>query len=462
MWLEIAVICVLILLYFFSRDIKPRHFPPGPKWFPFVGNLFEFLQLHKKLTYVHLVWQYWSDIYGPILGVKLGLDRIVIISDYKRAIEVMALNEYEGRPDGFIFRLRALGKRLGVVFTDGPFGLEQRKFCLKQLKLNGFGKSSMEDRISQEVSEFTSYITSKCGKGPQDIYHTINVHVMNVLWSMISGKRFSHTDEKMAMLLQQIHKSFCLQDMTGGILNQVPIYRFFGEGKQIFNKHKHVVSLLNSFLKETIDEHKTKLDPQSINDVIDAYLLEIQRRNSENDFSFTEEQLIVTLVDLFMAGSDTTTNTISFLVQMLIQHPEVQERAQTEIDSICKGREVCLADRKQLNYVEAVIMEVQRFCNVAPLTIPHRTKKQVKLEEFIIPQDTTVLVNLYSIHMDKKFWKDPENFRPERFLDSEGRVKFVDRLIPFGTGEIHYNIIIFFVTFSTIFYKCVLKFSQST
>ncbi|XP_039286678.1 methyl farnesoate epoxidase isoform X1 [Nilaparvata lugens] len=435
MWLEIAAVATIIVWYFYFWDIKPRHFPPGPKWLPFVGNLFEFLQLHKKLKYVHLVWQHWAETYGPIVGVKLGLDTIVVISDYKLASELLALNEYEGRPDGFLFRLRAFGKRLGVVFTDGPFGLEQRKFCLKQLKLNGFGKSSMEDLIGQEVSEFSAYLASKCGKGLQDIYHTINVHVMNVLWSMIAGKRFSHTDEKLTLLLEQIHTSFCLQDMSGGVLNQVPIYRFFGAGKQIFNKHKHVVSLLNSFLKETIDEHRINLDPENINDVIDAYLLEIQQRNSENDFSFTEDQLIVTLMDLFMAGSDSTTNTISFLVEMLTQHPDVQQRAQNEIDSVCRGRDVCLADRKQLDYVEAVIMEVQRFCNVAPLTIPHRTKEKVKLDKYIIPKDTTVLVNLYSIHMDNKYWQDPETFRPERFLDSEGRVKFVDRLIPFGMGR---------------------------
>lgn len=82
-------------------------------------------------------------------------------------------------------------------------------------------------------------------------------------------------------------------------------------------------------------------------------------------------------------------------------------------------------------------MEVQRIANIPPLGISHRAVCHTQLGGYEIPEGTIILASLYSVHMDKDFWKDPEVFRPERFLDANGKITINENyFVPFGYGEI--------------------------
>lgn len=83
-------------------------------------------------------------------------------------------------------------------------------------------------------------------------------------------------------------------------------------------------------------------------------------------------------------------------------------------------------------------MEVQRYCNVAPIIGPRRAVKDTVLDKYCIPKGTTVLINLESVFMDRKIWGDPEIFRPERFLNEEGKVSYNEKFLPFGLGKTEY------------------------
>lgn len=89
----------------------------------------------------------------------------------------------------------------------------------------------------------------------------------------------------------------------------------------------------------------------------------------------------------------------------------------------------------RLSYVEAVLLEVQRHASVVPVAVAHRSIKDVEFQGYIIPKDATILINLRSVMMDKNHWGDPENFRPERFLDTNGQTIQDEWFIPFGQGK---------------------------
>ncbi|PSN45989.1 Methyl farnesoate epoxidase, partial [Blattella germanica] len=152
--------------------------------------------------------------------------------------------------------------------------------------------------------------------------------------------------------------------------------------------------------------------------------------------SFTEEGLITICQDLFAAGGETTTSSIEFSLLYMVLYPEVQKNVQKELDSVVgQNRRPTLEDRPNLPYVEAVITELLRVCSIAPLTPPHRVTEDTYLNGYLIPKDTMVLINLYSLMQDKEHWGDPENFRPERFLNAQGKFVKDDWMIPFGTGK---------------------------
>lgn len=79
-------------------------------------------------------------------------------------------------------------------------------------------------------------------------------------------------------------------------------------------------------------------------------------------------------------------------------------------------------------------MEIERFCHVAPVIGPRRVTRDTVLDKYYIPKDTTILISLYSVHMSPEIWGDPEVFRPERFLDEEGKITSHEKFIPFGLG----------------------------
>lgn len=82
-------------------------------WLPIIGCCKQFRDIYSKTKYYHLLWAYFHELYGPVTGLKLGSDKIVIVSGHDAVKEVLSCKDFEGRPDGFFYRLRSYGKRLG-------------------------------------------------------------------------------------------------------------------------------------------------------------------------------------------------------------------------------------------------------------------------------------------------------------------------------------------------------------
>lgn len=148
----------------------------------------------------------------------------------------------------------------------------------------------------------------------------------------------------------------------------------------------------------------------------------------------------------FPLGTETTSNTLSFGLLYMIHNRRVCDKIQAELDAVIGRRRLpILQDRNHLPYVEAVLSEIQRISNVAPLGIAHRTTEKLQFREYTIPKDTVMLVSLYSLNMDKEYWQDPEVFRPERFLNEHGEyIPHVEQFFPFGLGEISVCFVCFY------------------
>ncbi|KAK6620031.1 hypothetical protein RUM44_006431 [Polyplax serrata] len=409
----------------------------GPKWKPFVGCLFEVKYLISKLGLYHLVWETLADTFGPVVGLRLGRDIIVLISGQATIKKVLLNEDFDARPDGFFFRLRSFKKRLGIVFVEGEHFQEQKKFCLMALKKLGMGKKVMEDIIGKEAEELVASL--RCKQRECNIFQMANIFdiaVLNSLWALMAGERFSLNNKKLTDLIDLVHEAFKLIDMSGGLLNQMPFLRFVAPNATGYSRVSYVLEKLNNFLKATVLEHQKNLGEEP-NDLIDLFLCEMRDRIASGEKStFTDEQLIVLLLDFFMAGTETTSNTLSMAMLYMILFPEVQEKVQRSLDEVVpRSRLPTLQDRPNLKYVEAVLFEVQRFGTIVPTSVPHRTTKDVHLEGFVIPKDTMILINLRSVLMDKERWMDPTTFRPERFLDEKGQLTQNECFIPFGQGR---------------------------
>ena len=153
---------------------------------------------------------------------------------------------------------------------------------------------------------------------------------------------------------------------------------------------------------------------------------------------YSERQLVGLCNDLFLAGSETTSTTLAWAIIYMSSNPDTQARVHAEIDDVI-GNEALpsMHHRLQLPFTEATILETQRLGDIVPLGVPHAVTKDVYFRDYFIPNGTMIIPNMYSVHMNTELWPEPEKFKPELFLDSEGNIDKKE-LIPFSLGKYNF------------------------
>lgn len=140
---------------------------------------------------------------------------------------------------------------------------------------------------------------------------------------------------------------------------------------------------------------------------------------------------------MFFAGTDTTASTLVWTLTELIRNPSLMERAQAEVREVAKGRgKVEESDLRKLVYLELITKEALRLHPPAPLLVPRETTEDCTVGDYTIPVKTRVLVDVRSIGADPKYWENPNEFRPDKFLNSS--IDFNGQhfeFLPFGVGR---------------------------
>uniref|UniRef100_A0A915E4P5 Cytochrome P450 n=1 Tax=Ditylenchus dipsaci TaxID=166011 RepID=A0A915E4P5_9BILA len=129
-------------------------------------------------------------------------------------------------------------------------------------------------------------------------------------------------------------------------------------------------------------------------------------------------------MELFVAGQETTSSTLKFVEEL---DREVGDNEQGT-------KRISLADKAKLPYTNAVINETQRFCNLLPTNLLHRTTKEVEIAGFHIAKGTQIVPVISTVLYDEKIFPQPHKFMPERFIQN-GQLKKCEELIPFSIGR---------------------------
>ncbi|XP_029161083.1 probable cytochrome P450 305a1 [Nylanderia fulva] len=428
----ILVILLLLFIIVMQRKLKyPANYPPGPFPWPFIGNMYYFKKLCKKLGGQHLAFSELSKQYNSnVISLRLGDSDTIIVSNSKSIYKVLSQTEYDGRPWNEFIKIRNMGMRSGITMNDGPEWKKLRSWTVYALKNAGFAQKQIMELLLNELE----LILKKLKKGGvQDIQTIIAPTIINVLWILIAGKRFSQ-DQRLQNFLNLMQRRSVIFDMFGGVLSIFPWLRFVFPEKSGYSLLVKINNELKSLLMEAINEHKERFIEGKKEDFIDMFLHEMLTQKDKNTV-FSDENLIVTLIDLFIAGTKTTTATLEVLFLQMANHQDVQRKLQEEIDIIIGSRFPHIEDKIKMPFTEAVLMETQRRYLVAPVIGPRRVLDDTTLEGYTIPKNSTVLINIHSISMDEELFPDPESFKPERHLDENGACRKVENFTPFGKGK---------------------------
>ncbi|XP_066902251.1 probable cytochrome P450 305a1 isoform X2 [Halyomorpha halys] len=400
---------------------------------PFFGNLLIIKKLSKKCnglpnTFMELSKQYQTDV----LSLTMSGNYSVVVQGKELIDAVFNGDVFQARPNNFFIKLRSMGARRGITMTDGPLWKEQRAFAFKHLHEHGLGTPKMNSMLQRQLQEMLSKLED-CELSNFVLKQYVSKCVLNVLWEMVTGSSFQ--DEKtmtsLISLMEARSKAF---DLSGGLLSQFPWIRFLFPNYSGFNLIKNLNRKFKEMITEIINYHKNTFVKGISRDFIDDFLHEMYE-NPTSSF-FTDEQLVMVCLDFFIGGSQTISGTLDFCFLYMTSYQDVQEKVQKELDAlITPGQLPSRNDKNKCPFVEAVISEVLRKAPVTPILGPRRTTANTFLNGYFIPKDTTVFLNIKTIHESSKHWEDPSTFKPERFLDEEGTVKQEQTMYNFGRGK---------------------------
>ncbi|XP_060248665.1 cytochrome P450 2U1 isoform X2 [Meriones unguiculatus] len=345
--------------------------PPGPAPRPLVGNLGHllvprFLRLQFWLDsgsqaatvgrHVHLARL--AAVYGNVFSFFIGHRLVVVLSDFHSVREalVQQAEVFSDRPR--LPLISILTKEKGIVFAHyGPIWKQQRKFSHSTLRHFGLGKLSLEPKIIEEF-KYVKEEMQKHGDAPFSPFPVISNAVSNIICSLCFGQRFDYTNREFKKVLDFMARGLeiCLHGHLF-LINVCPWFYYLPFGP--FKELRQIERDITRFLKNIVKEHQESLDASNPQDFIDMYLLhsEEERKASNSSTSFDEDYLFYIIGDLFVAGTDTTTNSLLWCLLYMSVNPDVQNKA-------------------HMPYTEATIMEVQRLSMVVPLAIPHMTSEK--------------------------------------------------------------------------------------
>jgi len=264
-----------------------------------------------------------------------------------------------------------------------------------------------------------------------------NICVLNVLWRIVAGERYELEDPRLKALMTMICDFTASGSVRPGIMHMFPGLATLLPNS-ILKENKSRISEVKAFLESAINRHRESFDENNIRDFIDAYLLEISK-TEDVDSSFHPEnglhQLMGTLIDLFAAGSDTTSSSLTWAILFMVNNVDIQTKVREEILRVVgHNRAPTLKDRIDLPYTDATIMEIQRVGNIVPKVRHANLFQSAKIGKFNIPQGHLVFPSLTKIFHSDDYWKEAGSFNPERFL-MDGKVCRNEKLIPFSVGK---------------------------
>merc|ERR1712025_1034920 len=150
--------------------------------------------------------------------------------------------------------------------------------------------------------------------------------------------------------------------------------------------------------------------------------------DKEDKGEFSEIQLLNIILDLFLAGAETTSTTLKWTVLFLTLYPEVQEKCRAEIEGVVGSKQPELSDMEKLVFCEATILEIQRLGCIVPSSLMHRVMEDTVVDGFFFPRNCIVISNLYYMMSSPSFWENPKEFKPERFISNGRRICMGDTL----------------------------------
>ncbi|KAI0493425.1 hypothetical protein KFK09_023541 [Dendrobium nobile] len=423
-----------------SPDIFVAPLPPGPRQLPIIG------QLHHLLSgdpLAHVSLRNLSSLHGPIILLRLGQLNLAVVSSREAAEEILRTQDlcFASRPQLIRSGFMTYGYNDIAMAPYGPNWRLLRKICITEL-LTAKRVASFASIRKEAVLALVESIAAAAGRKEavnlkQKLEETTNDIIMKAAFSR--GCREGRKEELLRMMREMISLSSGLN-----VAEFFPRLGFIDTMLGVKGQIERHFRRMDEILEELIGEHEDRLRWKKMEgaesgdeDLLDVLLR--ARDEGHVDQSISTQNVKAIAADLLFAGTDTSSTTMQWVMSELIRNPKAMEKMQKEIRQVAatgQKKQIEEEDLNKLDYLKQVIKETLRLHPSLPLLVPRLCRQTCQVQGYTVPAGTRVLVNVWALGRDSRYWKQPEMFRPERFDEAAVDFKGANfEFLPFGGGR---------------------------
>ncbi|PSR94944.1 Cytochrome P450 82C4 like [Actinidia chinensis var. chinensis] len=450
------LVLLALIVHFSIHKLRPSNkltktltkAPEPPGSLPFIGHL----HLLGGPAPVFRTLGTMANEHGPIFSIRLGSHQALVVSSWEYVKECFTTNDriFASRP------MMALGKYMGydhAVFALAPYGpywRDVRKMVTLELLTNHQLEKLRHVRES-EVDLCVRDLHSLCAKNKEmsalvAMNEWLEHLTFNIIVKMLVGKRVfdsttrSNTNSQEFGFKEAIKKALYLSGVFVAS-DAIPSLEWVDVGgyvKAMKQTGKEIDQVLGRWLEEHVRRREKEGGRGDKGDFIDVMLSVLSEDTVMAGYKRDTIIKSTTLI-LILTGSESTAETLTWALSLLLNNPHALKTAQEELDlHVGRNKWVQESDIANLNYLQAIVKETLRLYPPAPLSGPREAIEDCRVGGYDIKKGTRLIVNLWKLQRDSRIWDDPNEFKPERFLSDHANVGFRGQqfeYIPFSSGR---------------------------
>ncbi|KAK9242090.1 cytochrome P450 [Lipomyces tetrasporus] len=421
--LPLSLLLYIIINEFIRASVRVRGFD-GPRGYPLVGNIPQ-IRYNASEKYRN-----WAKKFGPIFQIQLGNIPVLVLNSSAAAQKVLVANSQAtiSRPMFYTFH-KVVSTTAGFTIGTSPFdeSLKRRRKAAATA-LNKSAVQTYTPHIDLETKEFIkdAFEIGRKGQLAIDPLPLIQHLSLNLSLTLNWGTRIDSVHDPLFEEITEVEEYVSrFRSTTGNKQDYIPLLRlnpFSGQSalaKNMRARRDVYLSRMNRELDERI-ANKTYKPCIQANVLLDP----------EAKLSATE--LMSISLTMVSGGLDTITTLVAWALALLARRPDIQKKAYgavreyfTEQEPLCDP-----LDDQKCAYMVALVRELLRMYTPLRLALPRAAERDFHVDGKLVPKGTAIFLNSWACNMDNDLWPDPEEFRPERFLEKSGAPIFT-----FGQGS---------------------------
>jgi cytochrome P450 len=361
----------------------------------------------------------YAELFGDTFRLYLGGIKEAIVTTNPEIIQHVLKTNAENYQKSEI-QVKRMGHFLGkgLLTTHGEAWRTQRRLIQK-----GFDRKQLEalsaimqDSLADSLRDFDKHVSA----GPVDIYPRLMKMTFAMVARSLFGARLKDEDIDLISHTILTVQEFIVRQTLQPYLN--PWFSVFGE----LRRHEDMRTRADSVLLEYI--RRRRHEPPG-HDLLQTLM---DARYSDGE-GMSDELVLSESMQLLVAGHETSSNALSWLLYLLSSRPDCLEKLRQEFDSVLDGAPLSYEDVPRFEFASQIIQEALRL--YPPFwMIDRMAVADDRAGDLVIPQGSTVIVFVYGAHHAPRYWPDPERFDPERFTKANEKLHTPFTYLPFGGG----------------------------